>query len=206
MASGICPGCKRQFSRKGTGDFCTRVCRESHEERERIGKREVSKRMARGSTDSDAQRERAKGRAKRQKVEAEREQEAKKPLPAVLDSIAEHSRTASGTEFQVVGALRAVGDAKRAQDWTGLRHALVCLAGSAAAWAARIEAVDGADPLPPERALVPMDERDDVNGNGNGHGGSVAERYAGLLLDAAARDLDGPTARTTIERLLGVGL
>jgi hypothetical protein len=68
---------------------------------------------------------------------------------------------------------------------------------AAVSWAARVEAV------PAEHRLPAVIEGPVANGDG---GGSVAERYAAILLGAAAEDLDGAEARSTIERLLGLGL
>jgi hypothetical protein len=195
-----CKGCGEMFTPTGARQLtCSEDCRKVVAAQRR--------KMASGSDrigDSEGARQRNAAGREQASIESAREQDALKRI----GEMGERALDRAGQdpvcgERQFIERVKAVGGAKRASDWPGLRGALVDVAACCLSWAARIDHAEGEDPLPAVRGPVLADLPKGENGNGHR---SVPERYADILLDAAGSDLDGETARTTIERLIGVGL
>lgn len=150
-----------------------------------------------------AKERRAAGRAQQQ-VERDREKEALKGLKKLASEAAERAQDHGAVgELQMLQRIKALGAAKRADDWQAIEAALLDVAACALSWAARVGHAESAERLLPATAAIPEPVSDAPL---NGSSKSVAERYADVLLAAAAEDLDGAEARATIERLLGIGL
>lgn len=200
-----CDFCGEDFTPKGAR---ARYC----ERQECIaGRADRKKAMAAGADrigDSAGAKERSRNGKTQTAAEAGRDQAAIDRVDELARRAAERAADQGACgEQQFIVRIKAVGDAKRAQDWPNLEGALIDMAACALSWAGRIDVAEGEDPLPPARVPV-LREPDHANAKSNGHerGPSVAERYADILLDAAGSDLNGNTARSTIERLIGAGI
>jgi len=186
-----CDFCGETFTPKGgRARYCER--RECIE-----GRADRKKAMASGSDrigDSAGAKERHKSAQATAKAEAGRDQAAIDRVDELASRAVERAANQGPCgEQQFILRIKAVGDAKRAQDWPNLEGALIDMAACALSWAGRIDVAEGEDPLPARHPVLATPAAEPES-NGNG------------LLDAAGRDLDGETARSTIERLLGVGL
>lgn len=197
-----CVGCGVTFTPTGPrNSYHSADCRKAHAA-------EVGKAMARGADrigDSAGARERKRAGVKQIETEQARAEDAQKAIgdlaAQAVERAADHGVVG---EQQMLQRIRAFSAAKRAQDWPAIEHALIDIAACALSWASRIDHVQGESPLPAVLPVEPTAEGHDAPLNGSTK--SVADRYADILLDAAGHDLDGETARATVERLLGVGL